>query len=149
MCLVLLQGCFFVMNQMAKSFTLGKNERLKRRKVIEQLFRDGKAVTLFPLRVQYLVVSHLTDPLQAGFSVSSRHFKKAVHRNRIKRLMREAYRLQKKDVQEALQGKPQQMALFFIYTGKELPDYSMVNERIALLLNKLLRIANEIPAAHT
>jgi ribonuclease P protein component len=137
------------MNQMAKSFTLGKNERLKRRKVIEQLFRDGKAVTLFPLRVQYLVVSHLTDPLQAGFSVSSRHFKKAVHRNRIKRLMREAYRLQKKSLQETMQEKPQQMALFFIYTGKELPDSEMVNERIALLLKKLLRIAHEIPAAHT
>jgi ribonuclease P protein component len=134
---------------MVQSFTLGKNERLKRARIIEQLFREGKAVTLFPVRVQYLLVTSLNMPVQAGFSASSRQFKKAVHRNRIKRLMREAYRLQKGMLEKTLQPKQQQMALFFIYTGKELPSYELVNERIAVLLNKLIRIANEIPAAHT
>ena len=94
---------------MAKQFTLKKDERLKRRKIIEQLFSEGRAVTAFPIRVQYKMVDQLTEPLQAGFSVSSRNFKRAVDRNRIKRLMREAYRLQKLPLEQALQTKEQQL----------------------------------------
>jgi ribonuclease P protein component len=126
---------------MAKKFTLKKDERLKRRKIIEQLFGEGKAFTTFPIRVQYKLYQQvLTSPLQAGFSASSRNFKKAVDRNRIKRLMREAYRLQKNPLKEALQTKQQQLALFFIYTGKELPDYKTVSEKMGVILNKLAGI---------
>jgi ribonuclease P protein component len=123
---------------MAKKFTLHKDERLKRRKIIEQLFGEGKSVAVFPLRVQYkLYAEVLSSPLQAGFTASSRQFKKAVDRNRIKRLMREAYRLQKIPLQEKLAAKQQQLALFFIYTGKELPDYTTISEKIGVALKKL------------
>lgn len=125
---------------MAKKFTLKKEERLKRRKIIEQLFGEGKSVAVFPIRAQYKMYDNALDnPLQAGFSVSSRNFKRAVDRNRIKRLMREAYRLQKIPLQEMLQTKQQQLALFFIYTGKELPDYKTVSDRIGVILNKLVK----------
>jgi ribonuclease P protein component len=124
---------------MAQQFTLKKAERLKRRKIIEQLFSEGRAVTAFPIRVQYKMIEQLGVPLQAGFSVSSRNFKKAVDRNRIKRLLREAYRLQKNPLQEALQTKQQQLALFLIYTGKELPEYSLVYEKVQVVLKKLLQ----------
>jgi ribonuclease P protein component len=124
---------------MAQQFTLKKAERLKRRKIIEQLFSEGRAVTAFPIRVQYKMVDQLTAPLQAGFSVSSRNFKKAVDRNRIKRLLREAYRLQKNPLQEALQTKQQRLALFLIYTGRELPEYALVYEKVEVVLKKLLQ----------
>jgi ribonuclease P protein component len=128
-----------------KKFTLKKEERLKRRKIIEQLFSEGRAVAAFPIRVQYKMDDPLlTVPLQAGFSVSSRNFKKAVDRNRIKRLMREAYRLQKAPLEQALQTKQRQLALFLIYTGKELPDYHLVREKIEVVLKKLLQTINEV-----
>jgi len=129
---------------MAKQFTLNKAERLKRRKIIEQLFSEGRAVTAFPIRVQYKMVDQLTVPLQAGFSVSSRNFKRAVDRNRIKRLMREAYRLQKLPLEQALQTKEQQLALFLIYTGKELPVYALVKEKVEVVLKKLLQTVNGV-----
>jgi len=129
---------------MAKQFTLKKAERLKRRKIIEQLFSEGRAVTAFPIRVQYKMVDQLTVSLQAGFSVSSRNFKRAVDRNRIKRLMREAYRLQKLPLEQALQTKEQQLALFLIYTGKELPVYALVKEKVEVVLKKLLQTVNGV-----
>ncbi len=143
-------GSYFSFATMPATFTLGKLERLKRRKVIDQLFSEGKAFTVFPVRVQYLF-SALPDavPLQAGFTASGRNFKKAVDRNRIKRLMREAYRLQKNPLQEQLLQKQKQLGLFFIYTGRELPDYTLVNEKIAVILKRLTRVVNESSAKNT
>ena len=125
---------------MVKKFTLNKTERLKRRKIIEQLFSEGRAVSAFPIRVQYKLVDELlTEPLQAGFSASSRTFKRAVDRNRIKRLMREAYRLQKAPLEQALQTKQRRLALFLIYTGKELPQYTLVKEKMEVVLQRLVQ----------
>jgi len=77
--------------------------------------------------------------LQAGFGAGSRHFKRAVDRNRIKRLSREAYRLQKKPLLQSLEEKRLSLAVFFIYTGRELPDYVTVTEKIGVALQKLIR----------
>lgn len=130
----------FLFYPMAQQFTLKKAERLKRRKIIEQLFSEGRGVSVFPIRVQYKLVDELlAEPLQAGFSASSRTFKRAVDRNRIKRLMREAYRLQKATLEQALQTKQRRLALFLIYTGKELPEYALIKEKMEAVLNKLVQ----------
>ena len=78
--------------------------------------------------------------LQAAVSVSTRHFKKAVDRNRIKRLMRESYRLQKNNLQIVLEEKHLNLAVFFIYTGKELPEYTLIFEKIGSAIQKLEKV---------
>ena len=131
---------------MAKRFTLGKNERLKSRKQIEQLFTDGKNFSLSPFRIYYRLMPIITDAqsnLQFGAGVSGKNFKRAVDRNRVKRLTREAYRVQKIQLQEILKQKGVQLNLFFIYTGKELPVFSMMKEKVNVILNKMIKIVNE------
>ncbi|MCO5241943.1 MAG: ribonuclease P protein component [Chitinophagaceae bacterium] len=135
---------------MKKSFTLSKQERLKSRKRIEQLFREGRSISVYPFRVLYLPVAdaRLPDALQAGIAVSSKNFKKAVHRNKIKRLTREAYRLLKPDLQQKLVSTNRQFLLMFIYTGKDLPDFLLLKEKVQVILNKLLQVIDEDPAIH-
>ncbi len=133
---------------MAKQFTLGKNERLKSRKQIEQLFSEGKKFTVTPFRVFYLfqsslITDHLIFKLQFGVGVSVKNFKKAVDRNRIKRLTREAYRLQKNELAEKLKLSGSKLNVFFIYTAKEIPDFNLVKDKVALVLKKFEKIVDE------
>jgi len=88
----------------------------------------------------YLEIENHISPLQAGFTVSTRHFKKAVDRNRIRRLMRESYRLQKNNLLNELQENHKSVAIFFIYTGNELPQYKDVFEKIGSALQRLEKI---------
>ena len=121
-------------------YTLGKNERIKSRKLIESLFREGKVFNQFPYRVLYKFTAPPTPPLQAGFAVSSRNFKKAVDRNRIKRLTREAYRLQKHGLKTLVAEQKTGLAVFFIYTGKELPDLNTLTKKMAQILEHLTTV---------
>lgn len=127
-----------------KQFTLGKEERIKHRKLIESLFRQGKHFSVFPFKVFYIFPATLSSPLQAGFSASSRNFKKAVDRNRIKRITKEAYRLQKNELQDILRTNNNRLAVFFIYTDKQLPSFGVVKERVNIILQKLITIIHEI-----
>lgn len=141
---------------MVRKRTLGKQERLKSRKLIDLLFKEGKSFTVFPYRVYYLLPkarAGMSGPsanlLQFGVGVSTRNFKHAVDRNRIKRLTREAYRLQKASLQRLIAAKQLPFAFFLIYTGKELPAYEAVSEKIGVILKRLIKTVNEIPASGT
>jgi ribonuclease P protein component len=119
----------------ATNFTIKKNERLKSHKLIEHLFSKGKSFSVFPVKALFDFTDlHSDVPLQAGVAVSKKNFKKAVDRNRIKRLLREAYRLQKNELQLKLEGDNKQLAIFFIYTGKELPVINDLKDKIKVIL---------------
>lgn len=126
-----------------KKNTLPKNERLKSRKQIEFLFGKGKSFSVGSIKVYHSLLENeqkkVTAPLQFGVAVGTRHFKKAVHRNRVKRLMREAFRLQKHNLQQQLKDKAMQLNVFFVFTGKELPAYDLIFEKTGAALKKLMK----------
>jgi len=122
---------------------LSANERLKSRKIIQRLFKEGKSFSHFPFRVIYTGIENPETGLQAGFTVSARNFKKAVERNRIKRLMRESYRLQKNQLKDFLHENHKSLAVFLVFTGNEMPEYHFVFEKMKTALEKLEKLAAE------
>jgi ribonuclease P protein component len=123
---------------MAIRSTFCKDERLKREQHIETLFRNGKAFSVFPLRIIALTVSRGAEryPARAGFTAPKKKFKHAVSRNRLKRLMREGWRLQKGLFYNQIPAG-QQLRLFFIYTDNKEASYEVVSAAIAKGLHKL------------
>ena len=117
-------------------FTFNRKEKLKSKKLIEQLFAEGKAVTVFPLRLIYIKATFQDDVLvKAGVSVSKRSFKRAIDRNRIKRLLREAYRLNKPSYFNNITTS---YAFMILYIGKEQPTFSQVDTHMKRLFNAFL-----------
>lgn len=76
-------------------------------------------------------------PVQVGFSAGSRHFPHAVDRNRVKRLGREAWRLQKQALIDHLRQQSQQLAVFLIYTDKKIAPFPTLHHKISVILERL------------
>jgi ribonuclease P protein component len=129
--------------ELQQRYTLGNNERLKSRKQIEHLFKTAKSFNAGMIKVFHQL--HETDaqaltPLQFGVGVGTRYFKHAVDRNRIKRFTREAYRLQKNELKQALTAKEKQLNIFFVFTGREVPSYEIMMETVNIALSKLQKL---------
>ncbi len=116
--------------------TLGKQERLKSKILLGKLYKEGNSVKCFPLRMVYIQAEHGSKyPAQVGVSVPKRNFKKAVSRNRLKRLLRETYRKQKQLVYKSI-DKP--YVFMISYIGKEEFSYEDIDAKMVKLLNTFI-----------
>lgn len=122
-----------------KSNSLHKSERLDKKKLIEKLFGGGaRSFSVFPLRVVYLALDNVQDEHAAILvSVSKRRFKRAVKRNRVKRQIREAYRLNKQPLLQTLKEHNLHIAIAFIYLSDKLTDSSLITERMKTALSRI------------
>lgn len=125
---------------MAKIFSYNKAEKLKSRKLLEQLFANGKSFLVFPIKVIYmeLEASHESSLVQAGVGASSRNFKHATDRNKIKRVIREAYRVNKLPLHHFLETQDKKIAIFFLYIDKSLPQKHTLPIKMPVIIDKLL-----------
>lgn len=127
---------------MAIRNTFKKYERLKREQHIDTLFQHGKAFSFSDLRFVYHVVPRTDEqsPVRAGFTVPKKKHRKAVTRNRLRRLMIEAWRQNKSALYNQL-PEDKQLHIFIIFTGKEIVKYSTVEEA---MLKGIARLQEEL-----
>lgn len=116
----------------------GKAYKLCSRKTIESVFKQGRSVRVYPY-VVYFQENELPEgqPFQLVFSAPKKIFRLAHERNRIKRLMREAFRKKKVILEEALGRDRKQLALFVIYTAKEELPLQKLMARTEQLLTRI------------
>lgn len=121
--------------------TFSKRERIVSQKLIEQLFSKGnsRSIVAFPLRIVYMERPRTEGemPVQVLVSVSKRHFKHAVKRNRVKRQIREAYRHHKQRLTEELQQQDKALAIAFIWLADKLFESQQVERNVSRLLAKV------------
>lgn len=114
--------------------TFSKDERLCRRTLIERLFtRASRSFNVFPLRVIYLPCHDIVPGASILISVSKRHFKRAVKRNRVKRQIREAYRLNK----SLLGDSSSKWLIAFIYLSDELSPSQQIADAVRQALQRI------------
>lgn len=136
--------CILSALQQKGTYAFSKSSRLKSRKKLQQVFSTGRR--LYSGNVKLLCIREPAEKpaVYCGVGTSSRHFRKAVDRNRIKRLLREAYRLQQYPLKELAAQTSSSYSLFFLFTGKEIPLYSDIYKQIGRILEKLANGNHEV-----
>lgn len=120
----------------------GKNYKLCSKRLIQDLFENGRDIKKYPLRLRYLKTNLSTENnFQITFSVPKKRFKKAPDRNRVKRLLREAVRKNKVQIEQFLADNNLNLALFLIYNDNEILSYKVLESKIVSIFERLI---NEI-----
>ena len=121
-------------------FKFPKKQKLCGEKVIERLFANGKSISEKPFRAIWNFEKNNDQVcVKSLIVVSKKRLKLAVERNVVKRRIKEAYRLQKKQLEYFLESTNQQLNLAIIYQQEEILDYKTLEEKINLLLSRLIK----------
>jgi len=120
-------------------FILGKDTKLKSKKAIEALFTDSNSIRKGPVRCVFQIVDGKKSH-KIGVSVSKRFFKKAPNRNKIKRLLREAYRLNQ---QELVILENKHLEIMFLFQSPKMPDFESIERHLKKLISELNKQYNK------
>lgn len=124
--------------------TYPKSEKLKSRNTIDLMFKSGKSVSKYPLRLVFIKGNvDEGQQLKMGVSVSKKYFKKAVDRNYFKRVLRETYRLNKHLLIENLQ---EPHAFMLLYQSKDRLTYEEINKKTIQVFEKFHLHLQEVDA---
>jgi ribonuclease P protein component len=126
--------------------TFKKEERLSGKKTFDALMRHGEDFFSFPFRVKWMFSDvEIPFPAQVAFAVPKRTFKRAVVRNKIKRILRESYRRNKFFFYEELLKKNKRIRVMLIFTHKEPLELKESDAKIVLTLQRLIKAADANP----
>jgi ribonuclease P protein component len=118
-----------------------KNNRLYIEKEIEILFKEGASHFIYPIKILYLTYPLKDDEYKVLISVSKRNFKRAVDRNLIKRIIKEAFRKNSFHISKSLEGKNLGVYIAFIYVSKVIIDYKEIEN---LVIKQILYLSSSI-----
>jgi ribonuclease P protein component len=119
------------------SFSFDKSERLTSRKIISALFQSSFSFGKSPIRFLWKVDKRKTETCKVLIAVPKRKFKNAAQRNRIKRLIKEAYRLNKGDLTPFFEEKGISCQLGIVYISSEMPRFNTINKHIQRLIERM------------
>lgn len=124
-----------------------KSEKLCSKVALEELYKSGQAMLVYPIRCVYLVSEVVEgEPLQVMVSAPKRNHKRAVHRNLLKRRMREAYRLNCHNLKEIIRLRGVEVDIALTYIAREVRDYKTIENAVrkifAQLINRFADVAD-------
>jgi len=119
--------------------TFNKKERLSGKIIISKLFSEGSGFFVYPFKVVWMSSNYESNPsARLLISVPKSNLKKAVDRNLVKRRIREAYRKNKEPLLMAFSDKKTQCIFAIVYVGKEIMKYDELEQKIIILIQRLL-----------
>lgn len=129
---------------MIKANKLTKEEKVKSAQRVSEIYHEGTAGFVYPFKYHFILEpkeDSFQNLLRLCIAVSKKKFKHAVDRNRVKRLVKEAFRLNKMAYYDTI-GHPNSIDLYLVFIGKELPDYATIEKGMKTILDKLTKLAN-------
>lgn len=119
--------------------SFGKTYKLCSKILIDSIFNSGETVKEYPFVAKYNIVNlNENIPFQIAVTAPKKRFRKAVQRNRIKRLCRESIRTTKTSLEDKLIASEKQLAIFLIYSGDEELTFQQMQHKMSKLFNKLI-----------
>jgi ribonuclease P protein component len=130
-------------------FKLKKDEKLCSRTAVDLLFGEGKSLMAFPLRAAYRLRPRGEHPVQFLISIPKKRIRHAVGRVTLRRRVREAYRLNRRELLQAPLGETGWgVDIAFVYLDSSLAPYSVINEKMISLLNRIAQAAAQEPTVN-